>query len=160
MKRAFVAVVAVIALICFSVIAWNATKQGDTIPEQPSVGVTQTSQHPTGSNVDKLRAELGPWTLVDNTTTDSHAIVMLRANGTLEQGSRVIQRNASWRSTTIPTGFALGMVDGRARVKTNGAYYEFNADQAFALERQPESLYMVSADGQLYAHDATFYFTH
>ena len=96
----------------------------DTMPERSQPSIVATPVHePKAPDLVKVRDALGPWTVADPASPHGHNVVMMHANGTLEEGSRELRRDANWQSVVTPSMFSYGLIDGIVRVAVSGKYF-------------------------------------
>ena len=132
----------------------------DTMPERSQPSIVATPVHePKAPDLVKVRDALGPWTVADPASPHGHNVVMMHANGTLEEGSRELRRDANWQSVVTPSMFSHGLIDGIVRVAVSGKYFEVNPNQTFIIESQDQVAYVVTADGKLFARDTVNFLT-
>lgn len=99
----------------------------------------------------EVQRALGPWVPVDPLRPTGQKVVLSRANGTLEEGSRVIVRDETWHDTKVPVTFTYDMRDSYVRLAVNNWFaQEVNYEQAFIFEIEPSAVYIIAADGKLY----------
>ncbi|QHU89338.1 hypothetical protein GWK73_01585 [Candidatus Saccharibacteria bacterium oral taxon 955] len=83
-------------------------------------------------------------------------VVLSRINGTLEEGSRVIARDETWRETKAPPAFTYDVRDSHVRLSVGDWFaQEVNFEQAFILEDNPAATYIIAADGTLYCRETS-----
>lgn len=99
----------------------------------------------------EVQRALGPWIPVDPLRPTGQKIMLSRANGTLEEGSRVIVRDETWHDTKVPVTFTYDKRDSYVRLAVNSWFaQEVNYEQAFIFEVEPSAVYIIAADGKLY----------
>jgi hypothetical protein len=104
----------------------------------------------------EVQRVLGPWVPVDPLRPTGQKVVLSRANGTLEEGSRVIVRDETWHDTKVPVTFTYDMRDSYARLAVNNWFaQEVNYEQAFIFEIEPSAVYIIAADGTLYHRETS-----
>lgn len=128
------------------------TSEEGAPPAPPSV--SSTLARPIG--LLEVQRALGPWVPVDPLRPTGQKVVLSRANGTLEEGSRVIVRDETWHDTKVPVTFTYDMRDGYARLAVDNWFaQEVNFEQAFILETNPAVTYIIAADGTLYHRETS-----
>ena len=99
----------------------------------------------------EVQRALGPWVPVDPLRPTGQKVVLSRANGTLEEGSRVIVRDEAWRETKAPPAFTYDVRDSHVRLSVGDWFaQEVNFEQAFILEDNLAATYIVATNGTLY----------
>lgn len=99
----------------------------------------------------EVQRALGPWVPVDPLRPTGQKVVLSRANGTLEEGNRVIVRDEAWRETKAPPAFTYDVRDSHVRLSVGDWFaQEVNFEQAFILEDNLAATYIVATNGTLY----------
>lgn len=124
-------------------------QESDILDLSAPPSVSSTLARPIG--LLEVQRALGPWVPVDPLRPTGQKIMLSRANGTLEEGSRVIVRDETWNKVESPPAFTYDVRDGYARLSIDDWFaQEVNFEQAFILEANPAATYIVAADGTLY----------
>lgn len=169
MKKSRLVIILVAVAVLTALFVWqggNASEES-TPPAPPSVSSTPAQQQesdildlsapPSVSTLTKpisfleVQRALGPWVPVDPLRPTGQKVVLSRANGTLEEGSRVIVRDEAWRETKAPPAFTYDVRDSHVRLSVGDWFaQEVNFEQAFILEDNLAATYIVATNGTLY----------
>ncbi len=154
MKKSRLVIILVAVAVLTALFVWqggNASEES-TPPAPPSVSSTPARP------IDLLEVQraLGPWVPVDPLRPTGQKVVLSRINGTLEEGSRVIARDETWRETKAPPAFTYDVRDSHVRLSVGDWFaQEVNFEQAFILEDNPAATYIIAADGTLYCRETS-----
>ena len=174
MKKSRLVIILVAVAVLTALFVWqggNASEES-TPPAPPSVSSTPAQQQesdildlsapPSVSTLTKpisfleVQRALGPWVPVDPLRPTGQKVVLSRANGTLEEGSRVIVRDETWYDTKVPVTFTYDKRDSYVRLAVNNWFaQEVNYEQAFIFEIEPSAVYIIAADGTLYHRETS-----
>jgi hypothetical protein len=152
-KKSRLVIILVAVAVLTALFVWqggNASEES-TPPAPPSVStLTKPISFP------EVQSTLGPWVPVDPLRPTGQKVVLSRANGTLEEGSRIIVRDETWHDTKVPVTFTYDMRDSYVRLAINKWFaQEVNYEQAFIFEVNPAVTYIVAADGTLYCRETS-----
>ncbi len=175
MKKSRLVIILVAVAVLTALFVWqggNASEES-TPPAPPSVSSTPAQQQesdildlseppsvfsaparPIG--LLEVQRALGPWVPVDPLRPTGQKVVLSRANGTLEEGGRVIVRDETWHDTKVPVTFTYDKRDSYVRLAVNNWFaQEVNYEQAFIFEVEPSAVYIIAADGTLYCRETS-----
>jgi hypothetical protein len=170
MKKSRLVIILVAVAVLTALFVWQgggSASEESTPPAPPSASSTPTQQQesdildlsapPSVSTLTKpisfleVQRVLGPWVPVDPLRPTGQKVVLSRANGTLEEGGRVIVRDEAWRETKAPPAFTYDVRDSHVRLSVGDWFaQEVNFEQAFILEDNPAATYIVATNGTLY----------
>ena len=171
MKKSRLVIILVAVAVLTALFVWQgggSASEESTPPAPPSASSTP-AQHQQESDILDLsppsvfsaparpigllevQRALGPWVPVDPLRPTGQKVVLSRANGTLEEGSRVIVRDEAWRETKAPPAFTYDVRDSHVRLSVGDWFaQEVNFEQAFILEDNLAATYIVATNGTLY----------
>lgn len=114
------------------------------------VGVTQTA---TPNDYALLRHAFGPWRIVSNDASHASAgILLLKEDGTLEQGAVALSPDASWQPTVAIEFRDVELSGSTVLVRTTaGVVYELPVGHAFLLEARPSTVFAFDGQGYVIA---------
>lgn len=175
MKKLRLVIILVAVAVLTALFVWQRGKTSEEgAPPAPPSASSTPAQHQQESDILDLSAPpsvstltkpisflevqrvLGPWVPVDPLRPTGQKVVLSRANGTLEEGSRVIVRDEAWRETKAPPAFTYDVRDSHVRLSVGDWFaQEVNYEQAFIFEIEPSAVYIIAADGTLYCRETS-----